>query len=67
MPRKLKRRTATPSAAYSIIEFCDAHGISQSTYRKLKKQGHGPREMRLGSRILISLEAAAAWRQARER
>jgi hypothetical protein len=62
--------TASPSpsfpAAYSISEFCESHRISESFYFKLKKQGRGPREMRVGDRVLISLEAAADWRRERE-
>jgi hypothetical protein len=60
-------RIRDPPAAYSIAEFCRAHRISQSMYFKLRGQGLGPREMSVGSRKLISLEAAAAWRRARER
>jgi predicted DNA-binding transcriptional regulator AlpA len=52
--------------ALSIAEFCEAHGISRSHYFNLKKVDHGPREMRVGSRVLISREAAADWRRARE-
>jgi len=53
-------------AAYSIAEFCKAHRISESMFFKLKKQGRGPREMHVGDRVLISFEAAADWRAARE-
>ena len=59
-------RPPTPRLALSIPEFCEAHGISEAFYYKLKKQGEGPREMKLGARTLISLEAAAEWRRARE-
>ena len=52
--------------AYSIKEFCRRHGISESFYFKLKKQGLGPREMEAGTRKLISKEAAADWRSKRE-
>ncbi|PSO19981.1 hypothetical protein C7G41_35075 [Bradyrhizobium sp. MOS002] len=52
--------------ALSILEFCDAHGISEAFYYKLKKQRKGPREMKLGARTLITLESAAEWRRARE-
>jgi hypothetical protein len=54
-------------AAFSIREFCAAHRISQSMYFKLRNMGLGPREMSVGTRKLISLEAAAAWRRTRER
>jgi len=49
--------------AYSIGEFCDQHGICRATFYNLRKQGIGPRIMKVGGRILISEEAAAGWRQ----
>jgi hypothetical protein len=52
--------------AYSIKEFCREHGISPPSYYALKRQGLGPAEMRMGTIIRISWEAAAAWRKARE-
>jgi predicted DNA-binding transcriptional regulator AlpA len=52
--------------AYDIIEFCDRHGISRSAFYNSLKNGTGPRLMRLGTRILISREAAEAWRRERE-
>jgi predicted DNA-binding transcriptional regulator AlpA len=55
-----------PRLALSILEFCDAHGISEGFYYKLKKQREGPREMRLGKRTLITFESAADWRRERE-
>jgi predicted DNA-binding transcriptional regulator AlpA len=73
MARKPKRRTArdepvapTPQLALTILQFCSAHGISEGFFYKLKKQKKGPREMKLGARTLITLEAAAAWRAKRE-
>jgi hypothetical protein len=59
-------RTPTPAVAYTIAEFCEAHRISQAQYFNIRKKGIGPREMRVGGRILISHEAALAWRRARE-
>ena len=69
-------KSRTPSAAVSppprlrlalsIPEFCETHGISEGFFYKLKKQGEGPREMKVGARTLISLESAAEWRRARE-
>ena len=53
-------------AAYSVAEFCAAHGISRATFYNLLKAGLGPRIMKLGSRTLISAEAAAEWRQLME-
>jgi len=63
--RKVVADTAL-AAALSIAEFCRAHRISQSMYFKMKNLGLGPREMAVGSRRLISQEAAAEWRKARE-
>jgi hypothetical protein len=53
--------------AYSIGEFCRAFRISESFYRKLKRQKMGPVEMKVGARTLISMEAADVWRIAREK
>jgi hypothetical protein len=55
-----------PPAAYSIRQFCRDHNISESMYFKMRAMGLGPREMAVGSRRLISQEAAAEWRKARE-
>ncbi len=52
--------------AYSIPEFCKRHGISPSFYFAEAKAGRGPRIMRVGTRVLISKEAAADWRRDRE-
>ena len=59
-------RPPTPRLALSISEFCEAHGISEGFFYKLKKQGEGPREMKVGVRSLITFESAAEWRRARE-
>lgn len=54
--------------ALSIPEFCEAHGISEGMFYKMKKQKKGltPREMKIGTRTLITFEAAAEWRKERE-
>jgi hypothetical protein len=56
----------TPRLALTISQFCEAFNISEAFYYKLKKQRQGPREMKVGARTLISLEAADAWRRERE-
>jgi predicted DNA-binding transcriptional regulator AlpA len=70
MPRysqdKLAAKAPVPRQAFTIQEFCDSFGISTAFYYKLKKQGQAPREMKIGARTLISVEAAADWRIARE-
>lgn len=68
MPKGQARRRAntTPIAAYTLKEFCDAHGFSIGFYYVLKKRKQAPKEMKVGRRVLISAEAAAAWRAAHE-
>lgn len=57
----------TGKKAYSIDEFCEAHGpICRAFYYKLRAAGQGPVEMRVGTRRLISDESAAAWRKQME-
>jgi hypothetical protein len=55
-----------PTHLFTIKSFCVAHGISEGFYFKLREQGLGPDEMRLGARVLITHESAARWRIARE-
>jgi hypothetical protein len=52
-----------PPLAYDIGTFCRLHSISPAFYFKLRRAGLAPAEMRLGGRVLISQEAAAAWRR----
>jgi hypothetical protein len=51
---------------YSIAGFCSSHSISRASFYNLLKAGAAPRIMRVGSRVLITREAAAAWRAQRE-
>jgi excisionase family DNA binding protein len=46
-------------AAYTIDEFCIAHRISRRTFYDLIERGEGPKLMHIGSKRLISAEAAA--------
>ena len=68
MPRSRVEAAHPPPVrlALSVPEFCEAFRISRDFYYKLKRQGRAPREMKLGNRTLISLEAAAEWRVAIE-
>lgn len=50
-------------SAFSVAEFCAAHGITKVTFYKSMKEGNGPRIMKVGTRTLISAEAAADWRR----
>jgi predicted DNA-binding transcriptional regulator AlpA len=66
LPAQAEQSLPPPRLALSIPEFCDAHGISQDFFYKLKRQGQAPRLMKVGARTLISLEAAAEWRREQE-
>jgi hypothetical protein len=57
--------TAMPAAraAYSVRDFCVAHGITKVLFYKLIKDGVGPRIMKIGRRTLISVESATEWRR----
>lgn len=50
-------------ATYSVHEFCIAHGITRVMFYKMLKDGRGPKIMKVGTRTLISLEAASDWRR----
>ena len=52
--------------AFSLARFCRRHGISVQMYYKLANQGLAPTTFNVGTRVLVSKEAAAAWRRARE-
>jgi hypothetical protein len=49
--------------AYGIPAFCKRHDISTSFYHKLQAQGLGPATLKIGSRVLITKEAARQWRE----
>lgn len=48
--------------ATSISVFCRRHGLSRATFYNLMKRSLAPEVMRVGARVLITNEAAAAWR-----
>lgn len=53
--------------ASTINRFCSSHDFSRGHYYNLKKDGLGPAEIRIGRKIIITDEAAAAWRRKMER
>jgi hypothetical protein len=57
---------AQDRAAFTIAEFCQAHRISRSKLYQLWAAGIGPRFMKVGVKVLVSIEAAADWRRERE-
>jgi hypothetical protein len=48
---------------YTVAEFCSAHKISRSKLYQLWRSGIGPRSVKIGSKNLITGEAACAWRR----
>ncbi len=74
MKRQKKKRSNSrgseesqiPRFALTISEFCQAHGISLAMYYKLRAVGKGPQEAHVLTKPIITLEAAADWRKARE-
>jgi hypothetical protein len=50
-------------AAYTVAEFCWAHGFSRATYYNLKARGLGPDELHVLGRIIITNESALRWRK----
>jgi predicted DNA-binding transcriptional regulator AlpA len=57
------RREADMSAPgfVTVAEFCQAHRLSKATFYRLLANDTGPRITKLGSRTLISREAAEEW------
>lgn len=52
--------------AYSIEEFCQVHSFSRAKFYLLVNEGLAPTIMKVGRRVIISMEAAAAWRRMME-
>jgi predicted DNA-binding transcriptional regulator AlpA len=52
--------------AFTLNGLCEAHGISRAMFYKLLKAGQAPRLAKVGSKTLITNEAAAEWLRARE-
>src|SRR5262249_57821821 len=62
-----KPKSVDPQAlAMSIHAFCVRHDISEDLFFKMQREGWGPRVIRVGTRRLISQEAAAERRKARD-
>ena len=65
------RSEAGPSlerVAYTIAEFCFRNSISRPTYHRLRSQGRGPTEMRIGLNLIrITADAEREWQQRLQR
>jgi hypothetical protein len=67
MAKRISTKEIGPKC-YTVAEFCAAHRIGVTMYYQLKKQNpsRAPDEIQLGDKRLITKEAAARWRAARE-
>ena len=54
---------AAAKPACSVEEFCALHSISRPSFNNYVRDGIGPTLMRIQGRVLISREAAEAWRR----
>jgi hypothetical protein len=54
---------AMAPVVYTVTEFCVAHKISRSKLYQLWRSGMGPRAVKIGSKNLITAEAACEWRR----
>jgi predicted DNA-binding transcriptional regulator AlpA len=64
-PTPRARGPPPPFGAYTIPDFCAAHGLGVTHFYALMKQGLAPRTILIGRRRLVSIEAAAEWRRER--
>jgi hypothetical protein len=49
--------------AFTIPEFCEAHRVSKSWLYLEWAAGRGPRVKQIGTKKIITVEDAAAWRR----
>jgi hypothetical protein len=52
-------------AVYSIRQFIKAHNISYGKFYQMCREGKGPKLMKVGTLLMISVEEAARWRAER--
>lgn len=52
---------APPLPDYTIGEWCKKRRICRATFYNLKKQGKGPRTIRVGDHLRITPEDDAEW------
>jgi predicted DNA-binding transcriptional regulator AlpA len=63
--KPMQKRPPIERAAFTVNEFCEAHRISRAKLYCMWGDGTGPRRMKIGTKTLISVEAAADWRRER--
>ena len=52
--------------AYTVKQFTQAYNLSRSTIYRLWRDGRGPRVLRVGRKVLITVEAAQEWARSME-
>ena len=62
----LTEKRPVPLEAYTIEQFCEAYQFSHTSFFKMKKAGRGPREIRVGKRVILTRQAIADWCRERE-
>jgi hypothetical protein len=66
MPTASSEDAAVERVAFPVPVFCGRNNLSEPSYYKMRAQGLGPKEMRIGTKVLITLAAEAEWQRARE-
>lgn len=54
-------QSANPCRTLSVRDFCRLYGLSPNTYYRMKREGRGPRTMRIGRVTRIHVDEAEAW------
>jgi len=49
---------------FTVSEFCERNKISPPAFCNLRRKGLGPKEMHMGRKTRISVQAEADWREA---
>jgi hypothetical protein len=60
------RKAASPRLGYSIDEWCAGYDICRASYYNRRKDGSAPRTIKIGGRVIITVEADEEWRRERE-
>ena len=63
-PRSEAPSSVPERVAFPISEFCFRNGISRVAYHRLRTEGRGPVEMRIGLNLIrITTESERAWQR----
>jgi hypothetical protein len=64
--REKLRRAERHRRSFTVDEWCDARRISRGMFYKLRDRGLAPKTHNVGTKVLISDDADAAWLRDRE-